>query len=271
MTRIISIVGGLQPSAPTIGTATGGDASATVTYTASSYIGKGTVTYTATSSPGGFTGTGSSPITVSGLTNGTAYTFTVTANTNYGVASVASAASNSVTPAVSGSFITIASTTLSSLANSITFSGIPSTYQHLELHGYARTTQAVGASDIALNFNTASATIYKHWGYGFNGSATIYPSFDSGTTASIGYLPGTTVGSDYVASTVISIQNYAGTSKLKLARYYTGQGFSGSGGNAIAVRGSLHWNDTAAINSITLSCTNIAIGSTFTLYGITGS
>ena len=98
MTRIISIVGGLQPSAPTIGTATAGDTTAVVTFTASTYIGKGTITYTATSSPGGFTGTGSSsPITVSGLTNGTAYTFTVVGNTNYGVASVASAASNSIT------------------------------------------------------------------------------------------------------------------------------------------------------------------------------
>jgi large repetitive protein len=95
--------GGMQPSAPTIGTATGGDTTASVAFTASSYIGKGTITYTATSSPGGLTATGaSSPLTVSGLTNGTAYTFTVVGNTNYGVASVASAASNSVTPAVSG-------------------------------------------------------------------------------------------------------------------------------------------------------------------------
>jgi hypothetical protein len=45
------------------------------------------------------TGTGASPITVSGLTTGTAYTFTVTAATPGGT-SAASAASNSVTPAI---------------------------------------------------------------------------------------------------------------------------------------------------------------------------
>jgi hypothetical protein len=93
--------GGGKPGTPTIGTATAGNGSSTVTFTAPSYVGKGgTVTYTATSSPGSITGTSTtSPITVSGLTNGTAYTFTVKATTSYGVSSDNSAASNSITPA----------------------------------------------------------------------------------------------------------------------------------------------------------------------------
>ena len=87
------------PDAPTIGTATGGNASASVTFTAPSNVGGGAITsYTVISSPGGITGTGaSSPVTVSGLTNGTAYTFTVVATNAYGTGP-ASAASNSVTP-----------------------------------------------------------------------------------------------------------------------------------------------------------------------------
>lgn len=104
MTPILGVgaSGGAKPGTPTIGTATGGDASATVAFTAPTYTGKGgTVTYRATSSPGSITGTSTtSPITVSGLTNGTAYTFTVRAETSYGVNSDSSAASNSVTPAV---------------------------------------------------------------------------------------------------------------------------------------------------------------------------
>lgn len=92
-----------RPGAPTIGTATPGDAQASVTFTAPTDLGIPAVitSYTATSSPGGFTGSASaSPITVAGLTNGTAYTFTVTA-TNATGTGPASAASNSVTPTAS--------------------------------------------------------------------------------------------------------------------------------------------------------------------------
>ncbi len=89
------------PDAPTIGTATAGNASASVTFTAPSSNGGNAITgYTVTSSPGGITASGaSSPITVTGLTNDTAYTFTVKATNSQGD-SVASSSSNSVTPAL---------------------------------------------------------------------------------------------------------------------------------------------------------------------------
>lgn len=90
-----------NPNAPTIGTATGGNASASVTFTAPADVGGGAITgYSVVSTPSGIIGTGaSSPITVSGLTNGTAYTFKVFATNAYGPSPL-SAASNSVTPAV---------------------------------------------------------------------------------------------------------------------------------------------------------------------------
>jgi len=102
------------PGAPAIGTATAGNATATVTFTAPAGNGGSAITgYTATSSPGGFTGTAAaSPVTVTGLPNNTAYTFTVKANNAIG-AGLASGASNSVTPTaptVSGAPAIVAAT-----------------------------------------------------------------------------------------------------------------------------------------------------------------
>lgn len=88
------------PGAPTIGTATSGNVQASVAFTPGIAGGSPITGYTVTASPGGVTATGaSSPIVIAGLTNGTAYTFTVTATNAIGMG-VASAASNSVTPAV---------------------------------------------------------------------------------------------------------------------------------------------------------------------------
>ena len=87
------------PNAPTIGTATAGGGSASVTFTAPADVGGGAITgYSVVSTPGGVIGTGaSSPVTVSGLTAGTAYTFKVWATNAYGPSPL-SAASNSATP-----------------------------------------------------------------------------------------------------------------------------------------------------------------------------
>ncbi|BBH22131.1 hypothetical protein Back11_34760 [Paenibacillus baekrokdamisoli] len=88
-----------RPDAPTNVTATAGNGEATVSFTApANNGGRAIIGYTVTSSPGGVKASGlSGPIKVSGLTNGTQYTFTVVATNKEGD-SVASAASNAVTP-----------------------------------------------------------------------------------------------------------------------------------------------------------------------------
>jgi PKD repeat protein len=89
------------PGAPRGVTALARYAQATITFSAPISNGGSVITgYTVTSNPGNITGTGTaSPITLTGLTNGTEYTFTVRATNAIGT-SVASSASNSVTPSV---------------------------------------------------------------------------------------------------------------------------------------------------------------------------
>ena len=112
--------------APTIGTATAGNAQATVSFTAPASNGGSAITsYTATSSPGGVTGTGTaSPITVTGLTNGTTYTFTVTATNSVGT-SLPSSASNSVTPITIPGAPTIGAATAGNAQAMVAFTPTP--------------------------------------------------------------------------------------------------------------------------------------------------
>lgn len=90
-----------NPNAPTAVAATGGDASASVSFTPPANVGGSAISaYYAVSNPGQVTVSGAtSPINVTGLTNGTPYTFSVWALNTYGPGPF-SAMSGSVTPSL---------------------------------------------------------------------------------------------------------------------------------------------------------------------------
>ncbi|WP_233840197.1 autotransporter domain-containing protein [Dyella sp. 2HG41-7] len=173
------------PGAPTIGTATAGNAQASVTFTAPSNNGGAAITgYTATSSPGGLTGScATSPCTVTGLTNGTAYTFTVTATNSVGT-STASAASNSVTPRAS---------------QTITFSN-PGTQNF----GTTPTLTAAASSGLTVSFSsttTAVCTITSTGQLTFITAGTCSINADQGGNGA--YSPAPTVSQSFSVAAVV--------------------------------------------------------------------
>jgi hypothetical protein len=261
---------------PTVGTATALTFStASVTFTApGAYAG---ATYTATSSPGGLTGTSaSSPITVSGLSENTAYTFTVTA-TNATGTSGASAASNSITTPSAftpeSGYDSLATVTLSSSASSVTFSGIPSGYKHLQIRGIIKdvTTGAADYDALRIQYNGDTATNYS-WHYlkgegvgsGGVGQASSSSYLWSGTVIRSG-----TGQTSAFSTSVIDILDYANTSKYKTQRWLNGTEF-----NALypwVGLGSGLWQSTSAITSIKMymdTGVNFAEYSQFALYGV---
>jgi hypothetical protein len=248
------------PQAPTIGTATGGNASATVTYTANATGGKAVSTFTATSSPGSLTGTGTSPITVSGLTNGTAYTFTVTA-TNANGTSTASAASNSVTPiapyALSQTFNTSGTFTVPSGKTFIALVGTSaggggggSRVQYLSTFSASGSGGGSGSVFILRDIATNAGTTYTVTiGSGGTGGTSSSTNGNAGGTTSFGNILTANGGGAGLASTTYPFNTVqAGGAKGNLS-FNTGtldaQSNTGAGGNAI--EGIFTQNDYTAL------------------------
>ena len=261
------------PTVPTVGTATAGGESATVAFTAATRGGPVT-TYTALSNPGSVTGTGSSsPVTVTGLTAGTAYTFTVRGNNATG-SSEYSTASGSVTPTVSTSFDSIATTTLSSTSSTITFSSIPSTYKHLQIRYIARNSAANTDGYQAIQFNGDSTNGNYYFYHFLEGVGTSVSVSSGGTNAGIlaGRNAGASATSGVFGAGIIDILDYTNTNKNTVVRVLTGSDNNGSG-NVLDLSSGF-WLNTAAVTSISLVAGlggyNFVSGTQFALYGIKG-
>lgn len=175
---------------------------------------------------------------------------------------------SSITPSVQNSYESISTVTVGAGgAASISFTSIPSTYQHLQIRWSGRSSGTNINAILNVNGDTSSSA-YWHLLYGSGSAAAAY-------TISTQYisLGGTTVSTDAAnifAVGVTDILDYANTNKNKTIR--STNGFDTNGGGYIYALPSGQWVNTAAITSLTIApgAGNWAQYSSFALYGIKG-
>jgi hypothetical protein len=171
-----------------------------------------------------------------------------------------------------GDFESIATVTVGSGgAATVDFSSIPSTYQHLQIRVIARSDRSANNEDILFTrYNNDTAANYAyHWLSG-NGSAV--DIFAGSSTASVWStsVSGNNATSTIMGAAVIDVLDYANTNKNTTTRLLSGYD---ANGNGRAVFSSTLWNNTAAVNRITLLPgfgTLFTQHSHFALYGIKG-
>lgn len=177
---------------------------------------------------------------------------------------------------VATAFDSIATATGTGSSGTITFSSIPSTYQHLQLRIISRVD--IAGSSIYGNlvtFNSDTGNNYTHHRLAGSGTAASAAGFATGSYA--GVLINGSPGDSLLAATysvdILDIHDYANTSKYKTVRSIGGYEFNNTIAGNINLRSSL-WVNTSAISSITitnLNAGNYIAGSTFALYGIKGA
>ena len=147
----------------------------------------------------------------------------------------------------------------------ITFTGIPSDYKHLQVRVLARVT--AGGEDLTLRFNGDTGTNYTR--HRLTGSGTAAAAAGNASTTGI-----TTLGSAGMPSatstyavSIMDILDYANTSKYKTVRMLSGQDSNGSGGVDFT---SGVWMNTAAVTSLTIyaNSSTFPTASSFALYGV---
>ena len=163
-------------------------------------------------------------------------------------------------------------------SSTITFSSIPSTYQHLQIRGIARSTNgSTNGINIYVRFNSDTASNYSwHLLDTYQGaSAAVEAAAGTSTSYALaGVMPNSALLSNMFNATVIDILDYANTNKFKTTRSLSGYDFNGATtGYSYMGLYSGNWRSTSAVTSITLlgAADNFAQYSKFGLFGIKGA
>ena len=169
-----------------------------------------------------------------------------------------------------GAYDSLATVTVpSGGAASVSFTGIPNTYKHLQIRAIGRTTNTgtSGNPEIKFNGDTSASNYTLHILYGDGSTAASYGSGTGGGSDSQ-ITSGSSAGANIFGAAIIDILDYASTNKYKTVRSLTGADLNGSG--TMRLYSNL-WLNTSAISSITFTPTSSAIYSQYSqlaLYGV---
>lgn len=170
------------------------------------------------------------------------------------------------------SFVHIETATLTSSANSIDFTSIPSTYRQLQLRTMLRSSRTPSIDDyVGVRFNGSSTTYPRQMIVSRTHTANASVLYDTNTFGYMnGFASATGASAEIYGVGVVDIPDYRSTTVRKS---FSGIGGSelGSTGGAVSVT-TAHWPVASAITSISLICNaQFVSGSTVSLYGIVGT
>lgn len=169
-------------------------------------------------------------------------------------------------------FESIATATGTGSSSTITFSSIPSTYQHLQIRAIMRSTEASANTNVYLRTNNDSGTNYVHHRILGDGSSVAAFANTSQTQIFIGGAPAASTASNILSVAIIDVHDYASTSKYKTVRVFFGRNSNNQYTENIILSSGL-WMSTSAIDSLqfNLSNPNFSTQTSIALYGIKGA
>jgi hypothetical protein len=176
-------------------------------------------------------------------------------------------------------FVSIATTTVGAGgAATITFSGIPQVYKHLQIRGIGRanTSQsATSLADLFMRINSDTGSNYaRHRLLGDGSTAAAGATISQTQIPWTALFPRSTAAANLFGGFVIDILDYQNTNKYKTLRCLGGADINGTGGT-IGFQSAL-WMSTSAITGLTFTFETdsnpnpSAQYSSFALYGIQG-
>jgi len=177
---------------------------------------------------------------------------------------------SSTSASKTGSFESIATTTLGSGQTTVTFNSIPSTYAHLQVRA---SISAAASNRVLVRITADTANDYAwHRLYG-DGSTASAAGSSSGTSSAMRLFNDSNAptATSTFGPVVLDILDYTSTNKLKTMRALCGWDANGTGGIEI---NSGWWIDALAITSLSFimdGSTTYNAGTTFALYGIKGA